>query len=704
MKNYHKEEDRECIVLFLTDGWPNRGIPNEVGQYNYLKRQYPYAIINGIQYEMGDTILEQLRRVTDNQFVAYVSTLSNVLTDASVVSKTYKEFSINDFIDTRYFYVEKASDVDVSSGRINFDKDNQKVNWEINDYNSGQSATMKIKIKLKEELIGVGGIYPTNEREEIKSKIGEDIENVISEDTPILADNYKVIYDGNAPDECTVSNVPLAKNRSVYDTVEVSDSVPKCDGYYFKRWQIVNRDVKRLNDDYFIMPEEDVTLRAVWKKLKVKKSSEGELAHQQTLYEYMADNSVLDDRASEFVTAETGIDFAQGSSDTNGKGIYEFASTKDDKYPVYYYRGQVENNVKFANICWKIVRTTDTGGVKLLYNGVPDSNGWCNNTEDGSVLTSNRYNNKKSIWTDIAELGYMYGTSYLSYQRYRTKPNSSAVMDTFVEGYVYGNDVEWDGSKYTLKDTFRSSSGWRDERGTILTKYHYACWTSSTTCTTVSYIIGGSSNMAYYIELRSGETIEIAKKKMFSNDNDSEIKKVIDNWYENNMIEYAKYLEDTVWCNDRSLFFGTLVGKDSTGSSFNYFSASCRVEHVLGTKEMPSTFCLNIDDSFTVSQDNGNGKLKYPVALLTADEVNMAGVCGVANCIRQYTFLAINKNFWTMSPMIDGQMYSTNGYGISSLSLSSSTSGVRPSISLAPGARVSEGDGTVYDPFVISFS
>lgn len=42
---------------------------------------------------------------------------------------------------------------------------------------------------------------------------------------------------------------------------------------------------------------------------------------------------------------------------------------------VYYYYGKAENNnVLFANYCWKIVRTTDTGGVKLLYNGVP-SNG-----------------------------------------------------------------------------------------------------------------------------------------------------------------------------------------------------------------------------------------------------------------------------------------------------------------------------------------
>ena len=40
--------------------------------------------------------------------------------------------------------------------------------------------------------------------------------------------------------------------------------------------------------------------------------------------------------------------------------------------PVYYYKGNVQNNnVLFAGFCWKIVRTTETGGVKIVYNGKP---------------------------------------------------------------------------------------------------------------------------------------------------------------------------------------------------------------------------------------------------------------------------------------------------------------------------------------------
>jgi len=50
-------------------------------------------------------------------------------------------------------------------------------------------------------------------------------------------------------------------------------------------------------------------------------------------------------------------------------------------------------NVKFAGYCWQILRTTDTGGVKLIYNGEPDASGHCKaiNTEDThrGVIASN---------------------------------------------------------------------------------------------------------------------------------------------------------------------------------------------------------------------------------------------------------------------------------------------------------------------------
>ena len=69
---------------------------------------------------------------------------------------------------------------------------------------------------------------------------------------------------------------------------------------------------------------------------------------------------------------DTSIDFKQVSSDTNGKGLYLLSGTENDTNPIYYYRGEVyNNNALFAGYCWKIVRTTETGGTKLIYNGEP---------------------------------------------------------------------------------------------------------------------------------------------------------------------------------------------------------------------------------------------------------------------------------------------------------------------------------------------
>ena len=61
LQNYTKEDNREMIVLFLTDGYPNVDTPNQIAEYQYLKEQYPYITINGIQYEMGDTVLNPIR-------------------------------------------------------------------------------------------------------------------------------------------------------------------------------------------------------------------------------------------------------------------------------------------------------------------------------------------------------------------------------------------------------------------------------------------------------------------------------------------------------------------------------------------------------------------------------------------------------------------------------------------------------------------
>ncbi len=63
-----------------------------------------------------------------------------------------------------------------------------------------------------------------------------------------------------------------------------------------------------------------------------------------------------------------------------------------------------KNNVVFANHCWKMIRTTDTGGVKLLYNGEVEEN-QCLNTRGYHPGYRNRVNINFSG-------SYWYGTDY----------------------------------------------------------------------------------------------------------------------------------------------------------------------------------------------------------------------------------------------------------------------------------------------------
>ena len=325
----------------------------------------------------------------------------------------------------------------------------------------------------------------------------------------------------------------------------------------------------------------------------------------KSLANLMKQEAVLDNIASTYVTSSTGIDFSQISSDTNGKGLYTLHGTESNPNPIMYYRGDVENNnVKFANFCWKIVRTTETGGVKLIYNGEPNASGQCMNTTGTSTrIGTSTFN---ASYNDNAYVGYMYGTA-------------------------------------------------------------------------------GSSSY----------------EETHANTNDSTIKGVIDSWYEENMTEYTNQLEDTVWCNDRSVVSDSTYSGTGAGTTVTDYGADYR----LHANKTPTLECVNENDRFTVSEENGNGALTYPVALLTADEIAYAG--GVYNKRNSSYYLYNRDYFWSLSPdYFQGSrayvfFVGSTGY-LSNDAHVYSVNGVRPAVSLRPGVKVtSEGDGTMENPYIV---
>ncbi len=313
-----------------------------------------------------------------------------------------------------------------------------------------------------------------------------------------------------------------------------------------------------------------------------------------TLYDVMHHISEMDNVSSKYVSSPSGIDFSEVSSDTNGKGVYELNTTKDEKYPIHYYRGEVDNNVIFANFCWKIIRTTETGGIKLIYNGEPSDDGKCDNIGTSTQIGTSSYNEKYD------EAKYV--------------------------GYKYDND-------------------------------------------------------------------EV----------DSTIKIKIDEWYKNNIEgKYSNYLEDTVFCNDRSI-----SGQQGV---FRFYEPRQRSY----VSNIPTLECIQESDKFTVS----NGKLKYPVGLITSDETIYAG--GIYGKLSKF-YLKNNENYWMMSPSnfddnpsslqhttdeLDGDCYAEIMYVRSDgrfwdLIVLDSL-GIRPVLSLKHETKYLSGNGSKETPLLIT--
>ncbi len=282
LQGYQKEENRDLVVLFITDGLPDKDTPNQVAEYNYLKSEYPYLTIQAIQYEMGSGILDPIKEVSDTQTIATTETLSSVIDNFCMTSTYYDNFEIIDYIDNNYFDLSSLQDINSSIGEVKIDEENglQKVIWTISNLRSGGHVKLTIDIKLKEEYQDVPGIYSTNEQEQVISSINGIDERVSSMEVPRISNTYEVIYDGNAPEGCSVENVPEAEVYFVFDTVSISEEEVSCSGYQFKGWEVVTDNVTKVNKDYFIMPESDVVIRAKWSKLTISKSMDGVVSEQ----------------------------------------------------------------------------------------------------------------------------------------------------------------------------------------------------------------------------------------------------------------------------------------------------------------------------------------------------------------------------------------------------------------------------------------
>ena len=430
------------------------------------------------------------------------------------------------------------------------------------------------------------------------------------------------------------------------------------------------------------------------------------------------------------VITGTTIDFSQASSSTNGQGLYQLNEASGNNYPIYYYRGAVtDNNVIFGGYCWQIVRTTETGGIKMVYNGVATGDGkTCENTTGASRQLATQYAFNTSS-DSLSNVGYMYNKRYES------------VSGTPTTDAYFGSGVSYNGNSYTLTGIYQNDNVTKAVKDN---DHHYTCNSASSyECPEVRYYYYNN----YYITLSEGETIEDAIYKMTGNgtaetkaktinqnyklnNTDSKAKDEIEKWFKTNLtneedeskINYQEYLEDTIFCNDRS--FKTITGNTSnptyTESGWNpnggdqskllYFGTFNRYRNnYYSTSNKPVLSCENVTDQF--SKSNPEATLKYSVGLLTADEIILGGLGGNGAGLPSGNYLRAGNIYWSLSPsdFLNGsglaREFYVNANGTLYDSSVAITVGLRPVVSLKLGTEFeSGGEGTSLKPYVVKIA
>jgi hypothetical protein len=397
----------------------------------------------------------------------------------------------------------------------------------------------------------------------------------------------------------------------------------------------------------------------------------------------------------------------------NGNGVNTYTEDGED---VYYYRGMIsDNNVLWGGYCWKIMRTTATGGTKLMYSGEPTTVGGeqqclASGADMGIVLNSNRYfkytGTNSAINDSPASVGYMYGDV--------VEPGYASTTGIT---FTFSKHVSRSGDTYTLDtSTGNSVSGtWDSLRSGGAYDYHYFCLDGTTSCDSNNIAYVATYNLEYsyysifYLPIGGYDDVEDMKDAMFANEHDSYIKTVVEDWFEaSGLTSYEGDLEDAIFCNDRTILSGTLAGEDSGAgnpndynySGFNKFGSYIRNRISVNNNYHPSLDCTNKRDAFTKDDTtNGNGMLEHKVGLFTYDELVLAGHANSSGD----AYFADDNWHWTMSPQeyfVNGQVFNWS-FDIDSENSLSNSYLIRPAVSLKYGMKFASGDGTTTSPYVV---
>ena len=398
----------------------------------------------------------------------------------------------------------------------------------------------------------------------------------------------------------------------------------------------------------------------------------------------MNNHEATTDAAKTAIKAKGTPDFSQVA--TTDEGLY---MAEDDEGESYYYRGAVKNNyVSFAGFIWRIIRRNGDGSIRMIYSGKSTAD-----TGDDTMIGYSKFNDK--YW-DPTYVGYKYNEDFSLHES-----NGTTGYDYFTNTtkYNFGTGYTFDEAtkKFILTGDIKQLT-WSDNHDEIVNNQLYSCL--NTSCNVVYKIVGYNSVTEMKVQPISYSSNSLLTAQ--TNTTDSPIKTKLDSWYKTNLTSYTSKLADETFCSDRSISYGS--GYLTTPTT------TYRAYGRLQDGKKPSLKCSQDNDKFKMS--NESAKLNYPVALITADEVAMAG--GRAYYNGAYSpnsnyYLYNGKYFWSLSPSHFDSNYSSAyvWYVMPSGSLSpwyyvAYSFGVRPVINLRANTLITKGDGFFLNPFVLS--
>ncbi len=512
--------------------------------------------------------------------------------------------------------------------------------------------------------------------------------------------------------------------------------------------------------------------------------------------------------------------------------------TKDPTHQIYHWYATTEeegyainrkNNIKLGDYCWKIIRTTDTGGVKALFNGI-STNGECNGNnmsigkanytryedlyytgtagymhnelyspaeidffkfgklnQNGNKIAEDEYTvisnsisgktckpysfNSSNEWTlntdclyyntsitlkvntagdyiinysfdpdwDIDSLtiyknnvvinniGFESNSSIIlndikttdeikvEFEPYRPSDNRTdltfsvdrpvgEIIDT---RYYFGNDVIYSNGVYTLKDYVRND-------GTqTLKNTHYFCRDGSLSCESVLYLINWTDDLRVdYLEFTEGKKIENLVNDQLYGENknkiNSPLKDLIDTWYEQHMLAYSKYFEDTIFCQkmmpiDNNCYINKDGGRGVLEFIKQYSHASSDTEDYLYDSTLK---CDHENGMYSMS--NPRAKLKYPVGPMSFAETLLLSDGNYTHkgaSVLKFPGTNDFYSYWILTNQFTG----TRNYGMAlgqsgnaSYSYGANSNSVVPMVSLRPEVYYLSGEGSVNKPYIIS--